>query len=191
MLGELVRAVKVRHLDVSEGSIDSLTGPNRSDPVMALQIEWSLWRCDVETGGAVAARELWVSIVSYAPLGRSLLSDDVRDVDQRDPTDPWRGAPRFQAAYFKRDLVPIVCIRHIARLSGGTPAQLALAWVLAQVGDLPPIPGTKRKTNLASSVAAASVHLTDRALAGLPRADPLVAAAGARYPATTMGALRT
>ncbi len=182
-LHELVHAGKVRHLGLSEASPANIRKAAATAAITALQSEYSLFTRDPETNGVFeTVRELGIAFVAYSPFGRGLLTGAITDVDALAPDDFRRNNPRYQGENFARNREMVVQIEAIAREAGVTPAQLALAWVLAQGEDIVPIPGTKRVKYLEENVAAAEVRLTPDQLARLDRAAPRGAAAGTRYP---------
>jgi aryl-alcohol dehydrogenase-like predicted oxidoreductase len=175
---DLVEAGKVRYIGLSEVGPQTLRRANAVHPISALQSEYSLWERGVETEILPALRELGIGFVPYSPLGRGYLTGTVK-VDELAKDDWRRTNPRFQEENAKRndDLVDIV--RRVAERRGATPAQVALAWVLAQGRDLVPIPGTKRVKYLEENVGSLDVHLTEEDLRDL---DSLAGqAAGERY----------
>ena len=183
----LVKAGKVRYLGLSEASAETLERACKVHPIAALQSEYSLWTRDVETQGNLAAtRRLGVSLVPYSPLGRGFLSgvwsapSDIAEDDRR------RTMPRFQGDNFDKNIKLVEALRVMARKRGVTPAQLALAWVLAQGEDIVPIPGTKRRKYLEENVAALAIKLSDTELQQLDAAFPAGVTAGSRYPAPHM-----
>jgi len=127
-------------------------------------------------------RELGIGFVPYSPLGRGFLSGEVRSVDDMAPDDFRRNSPRFQGENFARNLTLVDRVKEVAASKGVTPSQLALAWLLAQGGDIVPIPGTKRRTYLEENAGALSVRLSAQDLARIEEAAPKGAAAGERYP---------
>jgi aryl-alcohol dehydrogenase-like predicted oxidoreductase len=175
---DLVEAGKVRYIGLSEVGPQTLRRANAVHPISALQSEYSLWERGVEAEILPALRELGIGFVPYSPLGRGYLTGTVK-VDELAKDDWRRTNPRFQEENAKRndDLVDIV--RRVAERRGATPAQVALAWVLAQGRDLVPIPGTKRVKYLEENVGSLDVHLTEEDLRDL---DSLAGqAAGERY----------
>jgi aryl-alcohol dehydrogenase-like predicted oxidoreductase len=181
-LAELVAAGKVRHLGISEAAPDTIRRAHAVHPVTAVQTEWSLWTRDPEDNGVLAtAGELGIGFVAYSPIGRGFLSGRIRNVDDLAPDDVRRSSPRFQGEDLARNLELVDRIREIAALKGVTPAQLAIAWVLAQGHDVVPIPGTKRMQYLDENIAAAGITLTDDDLRRLDEVAPVGAASGARY----------
>jgi aryl-alcohol dehydrogenase-like predicted oxidoreductase len=180
---ELVHAGKVRYLGLSEASPANIRKAAATAEISALQTEYSLFTRDVEVNGVLATiRELGIALVPYSPLGRGLLTGAIKKVDDLDAGDFRRNNPRYQGENFDRNLRVVERLEEIARDVGCTPAQLALAWVLAQGEDVIPIPGTKRVRYLEENAAAANIRLTPLQLTLLDEAAPPGVAAGARYP---------
>lgn len=188
-MAELVRAGKVRHLGLSEAAPATLRRAHAVHPISALQSEYSLWTRDPEAGALAACRELGVGFVAYSPLGRGFLSGEIARFEDLAPGDYRRSQPRFQGENFQKNLDLVARVRAIAKEKGATPAQLALAWVLAQGNDVVPIPGTKRRKYLEQNLAASGITLTRDDLTRINAAAPRGATAGERYPAAYMGAL--
>ncbi|WP_291990372.1 aldo/keto reductase [Candidatus Accumulibacter sp. ACC007] len=188
-LSELVHAGKVRYLGLSEASASTLERACRVHPVTALQSEYSLWSRDPEAEVLAACRRLGVGLVPYSPLGRGFLTGALKRPEDFAADDYRRSSPRFQGENFARNLALVDRVRALAAEIGCTPAQLALAWVLAQGDDIVPIPGTKRRKYLDDNVGALAVRLTPAHLAALDEAFPINVAAGERYPANMMGAV--
>jgi aryl-alcohol dehydrogenase-like predicted oxidoreductase len=153
-------------------------------PIAAVQTEYSLWTRDPETGVLATCRELGIGFVPYAPLGRGFLSGRFKSPDDLDEKDFRRSGPRFTGENLDANLKLAAKVAEIAEEKGITPAQLALAWVLAQGEDLVPIPGTKRRRYLEENAAAADVELTAEDLARIEAELPAVA--GERYDAAGM-----
>jgi aryl-alcohol dehydrogenase-like predicted oxidoreductase len=182
-LHELVEAGKVLRLGISEAKPETIRRAHAVHPITALQSEWSLWTRDPEQDGTLATvRELGIGFVPYAPLGRGFLTGRFRAVDDLAETDARRHHPRFYEENLQRNLAIADRIRDMAEEKGLTPAQLALAWVLAQGSDVAPIPGTKRRTYLEENLGALQAELTADDLARLDHDLPLGATAGDRYP---------
>jgi aryl-alcohol dehydrogenase-like predicted oxidoreductase len=181
-MAELVRAGKVRFLGLSEASPATLRRACAVHPITALQTEYSLWSRDVEEAILPACRELGVGFVAYSPLGRGFLTGAFRSPDDLAADDYRHRQPRFTAENLEKNLRLVDAIGAIARARGATPAQVALAWVLARGSDVVPIPGTKRRRYLEENLAALLLRLTVAELAELDAACPPGAAAGARYP---------
>jgi aryl-alcohol dehydrogenase-like predicted oxidoreductase len=185
-MAELVRQGKVRFLGLSEAGSETLRRASRVHPIAALQSEYSLWSRDPEDGVLATCRELGIGFVAYSPLGRGFLTGQIKRFEDLAPDDYRRFSPRFQGENFERNLALVARVEALAREKGCTPAQLALAWVLAQGDDVVPIPGTKRRARLEENAGAADVLLTDHDLARIDEVAPRGAAAGERYPAEYM-----
>ena len=188
-MAELVRAGKVRALGLSEAAPATLRRAAAVHPIAALQNEYSLWTRDVESNGVLATcRELGIGFVPYSPLGRGFLTGAIQKISDLDPDD-WRrkNLPRFQADALEQNRALADHVKTLAGRKGCTPAQLALAWVLAQAEDIVPIPGTKRVSYLEDNLGAVDVVLSADDRGELDRLFPPGAAAGARYHADMMG----
>jgi aryl-alcohol dehydrogenase-like predicted oxidoreductase len=184
-MAELVKAGKVRYLGLSEASAATLERACKVHPIAALQSEYSLWTRDIEDLGILAAaRRLGVALVAYSPLGRGFLTASFDSIDDIPPDDYRRNSPRFQGENFERNRQQLKRIETLAAARGVSPAQLALAWVLAQGKDIIPIPGTKRRRYLEENVAAVDLKLTPGELKELTKAFESVA--GTRYPESQM-----
>ncbi|OZB61992.1 MAG: aldo/keto reductase [Lysobacterales bacterium 14-68-21] len=189
-MADLVQAGKVRYLGLSEASGATLERACRVHPIAALQSEYSLWTRDPETNGMLAAcRKLGVALVAYSPLGRGFLTGAISKPEDFDADDYRRHSPRFQGENFARNLALVDQVKTLAARKGCTPAQLALAWVLAQGQDIVPIPGTKRRARLDENLDALEVTLDAAELAAIDAVFPPDAAAGTRYPEAMMGAV--
>ncbi|MBA2528673.1 MAG: aldo/keto reductase [Euzebyales bacterium] len=175
-------AGKVVHLGLSEAAPDTIRRAAATAPIAALQSEWSLWSRDCEDDVVPVTRELAVGFVAYSPLSRGFLGGRIHSVDDLAPDDNRRGRPRFQGENFDRNLALVDEVRRLAGAKGVTPAQLAIAWVLARGDDVVPIPGTKRRAYLSENLGALDVRLTDDDLAAIAAVSPVGAAAGDRYP---------
>jgi aryl-alcohol dehydrogenase-like predicted oxidoreductase len=150
--------------------------------ITALQSELSLWTRDPEENGVLdACRKLGIALVAYSPLGRGFLTGAITKLDDFDADDFRRGNPRFQGENFARNLQLVKQVQLLAQEKGCTPAQLALAWVLAQGSDIVPIPGTKRRSRLDENLDALDVHLSKDELDSIERIFPVSAVAGERY----------
>ncbi len=180
-MAELVQQGKVRFLGLSEASPANIRKAQAVHPIAALQTEYSLWDRDVEAEILPTCRELDIAFVPYSPLGRGFLTGQITSPDDFAPNDFRRIAPRFQGENFVKNLELVAHIKALAAEKGCTPAQLALAWVLAQGEDMLPIPGTKRVKYLEENAAAADITLTAHELARIDALLPPGAAAGARY----------
>jgi aryl-alcohol dehydrogenase-like predicted oxidoreductase len=179
-LAELVAEGKVRHLGLSEAAPDTIRRAHAVHPIAAVQTEYSLFTRDIEVNGVLPTlRELGIGLVAYSPLGRGYLSGRFQSVNELDANDWRRTQPRFQGENAERNLALAGRVTELAAELEVTPAQLALAWVLAQGDDIVPIPGTKRRAYLEQNAAAADVELDEAALARI--ADEVVEATGDRY----------
>jgi aryl-alcohol dehydrogenase-like predicted oxidoreductase len=184
----LVKEGKVRYLGLSEAAPDTLRRAMRVHPIAALQSEYSLWTRDPEDEVLPTCRELGVGFVAYSPLGRGFLTGKVNQTDLAE-NDYRRFTPRFQGANFTKNMELVARVEEMAEQKQCKPAQLALAWVLAQGDDIVPIPGTKRRKYLEENVAALKVGPTADDLARLDEIMPRNAASGARYPEKMMRAI--
>ena len=185
-MADLVRAGKVRWIGLSEVGPETLARACDVHPVAALQSEYSLWTRDPEDAALDACRRLGVSLVAYSPLGRGFLTGAIRSPTDFEADDYRRKSPRFQGENFAKNLALVDTVTAIAYDKGVTPAQLALAWVLAQGDDVVPIPGTKRRKYLNENIAALAIELTANDLAAIDSAFPRAAVQGPRYPAAMM-----
>ncbi len=188
-MARLVEEGKVRFLGLSEAGVETLRRAMTVYPITALQTEYSLWSRDPEDGILDACRELGISFVAYSPLGRGFLTGQFKTFEDLAPDDYRRHSPRFQGENFQRNLDLVKRIEEIAAAKKCTPAQLALAWVLAQGDDVGPIPGTKRRKYLEENVGAVNVELTPEDLRRIDEVAPKGAAAGTRYPEAMMAAV--
>lgn len=189
-MADLVKAGKVRYLGLSEASAQTLARACAVHPISALQSEYSLWTRDPESNSTLAAcRRLGVSLVAYSPLGRGFLTGALRSAADFAEDDYRRQSPRFQGENFVRNLKLAEAVQSLAQQHGCTPAQLALAWVLAQGQDIVPIPGTKRRRYLEENLGALSVQLSAQELAQLDAVFPPDVAAGSRYPQAAMASI--
>jgi aryl-alcohol dehydrogenase-like predicted oxidoreductase len=185
-MAQLVREGKVRFLGLSEAGPTNLRRAHAVHPITALQSEYSLWTRDPEEKMLALCRELGIGFVAYSPLGRGFLTGRFRKVADLAADDWRRNSPRFQRENFRHNLGLARRIGEIASEKGCTPAQLALAWVLAQGEHIVPIPGTKRRKYLEENAGALEVQLTAADLARIDAAVPRGAASGPRYPAGLM-----
>jgi aryl-alcohol dehydrogenase-like predicted oxidoreductase len=180
-MARLVDEGKVRFLALSEAAPATIRRASYVHPIAALQTEYSLWARDPEGEILETCRELGIGFVAYSPLGRGFLTGRFRTPDDI-PEDDWRRHhPRFEGDNFSRNLRLAEAARQIARETGCTPAQLVLAWVLAQGRDIVPIPGTKHTKYLEENLGALDVHLTAEHLRRLDEAFPPGVTAGDRY----------
>ncbi len=188
-MADLVRQGKVRFLGLSEAGADMIRRAHAVHPITALQSEYSLWTRDPEEEVLGVCRELGIGFVPYSPLGRGFLTGKIKKPEDLQEDDFRRTTPRFQGDNFQRNLDLVERVGEIARAKKCTPAQLALAWVLAQGNDIVPIPGTKRRKYLQENVGALDVDLTVADLARIDEVAPKDAFAGSRYPKAMMDLL--
>jgi aryl-alcohol dehydrogenase-like predicted oxidoreductase len=186
-MAELVQAGKVRHLGLSEAAAETIRRAHRVHPITAVQTEYSLWTRDVEVEILPTCRELGIGFVAYSPLGRGFLSGRFSSPDDLEEGDFRRTGPRFTGENLDANLKVAAKVAEIAGEKGVTPAQLALAWVLAQGEDIVPIPGTKRRRYLEENAAAAEVQLTAEDRQRIE--DELPPVAGERYDEAGMAAI--
>ncbi len=177
-VAELVAAGKVRAFGLSEAGPETIRRAHAVHPVTAVQSEYSLWTRGVEERVLPVLRELNIGLVPFSPLGRGFLTGTIRSTDHFADDDFRRGNPRFSGENFRRNLRIADEVQAVAADAGATPAQVALAWLLAQGDDIVPIPGTKRVHRVEENTAADSVRLTADQLA---RLSSLPAAAGATH----------
>ena len=180
-MAELVAAGKVRCLGISEAAPATIRRAHATHPVTAVQSEYSLFTREPEAAVLPTCRELGIGFVPFSPLGRGVLSGTVTSTAQFDADDFRAHTPRFQSDNLAHNLDMVAQLTEVATRKGCTPAQLALAWVLAQGEDVVPIPGTKRRRWLEENVAALSVELTPEDIAAIEAIAPPGAAAGDRY----------
>ncbi|KQQ95462.1 aldo/keto reductase [Leifsonia sp. Leaf325] len=177
-LAELVAAGKIGHYGLSEAAPDTIRRAHAVHPVTAVQTEYSLWSRDPEAEILPVLRELGIGFVPYSPLGRGFLTGALRSVDQLDPSDFRRSNPRFEGENFDANLRIVDAVEQVAAEVGATPAQIALAWLLAQGDDIAPIPGTKRVSRVEENAGADAVELSAAQLSTL---SDLPAPVGDRY----------
>jgi aryl-alcohol dehydrogenase-like predicted oxidoreductase len=188
-MAELVKGGKVRYLGLSEAAPETIRRAHKVHPIAALQTEYSLWSRDPEGELLDTVRELGIGFVAYSPLGRGFLTAKITNLDELAKDDWRRGMPRFEQENFRRNMELVEKIRAIAASNGCTPAQLALAWVMAQGDDIVPIPGTKRRQYLEENVGALDIRLTPEELTEIDSLIPPGAAAGSRYSEPGMRAI--
>jgi aryl-alcohol dehydrogenase-like predicted oxidoreductase len=180
-LAELVRLGKVRHLGISEASSATIRRAHAVHPLTAVQSEYSLWTRDPEADVLGTCRELGIGFVAYSPLGRGFLTGSISSDADLAASDTRRFMPRFEADNAAHNVRLVEVVKDVATSLDATPAQVALAWVLATGDDVVPIPGTKRRSYLEQNVAADTLELTEEATSTLAEAFAPGAAAGARY----------
>ena len=182
----LVEEGKVRYLGLSEAAPDTIRRAQKVHPIAALQTEYSLWSRDPEGELVETVRELGIGFVAYSPLGRGFLTAKITNLDDLADNDWRRSMPRFEQENFRRNIELVERIKPLAARKGCSPAQLAIAWVLAQGDDIVPIPGTKRRRYLEENIGALDVQLSPKELAEIDTILPAGAAAGSRYSAPGM-----
>ncbi len=185
-MAELVEAGKARYLGISEAAPATVRRAHATHPISAVQTEYSLFSRDPEAELLGALRELGIGFVAYSPLGRGLLTGAISNPADLAHDDFRRAAPRFSDENFAANRAVVERVRALAERKGVSPAQLALAWVLAQGHDVVPIPGTKRRPYLEENAAAVELDLTDEELASIEEVAPIGVAAGSRYPEAQM-----
>jgi len=191
-VGEMARLKqegKIRFLGLSEAAPDTISRAHAVHPITALQTEFSLWSRDAEAEVLPTVRELGIGYVAYSPLGRGFLTGQISKPEDFPEDDFRRFHPRFSGENFGKNIALVHELERLAGAKGCTAAQLALAWVLAQGGDIVPIPGTKRRRYLEQNIAAAGLTLNEDELRRLDEILPPNAAAGERYHATGMATI--
>jgi aryl-alcohol dehydrogenase-like predicted oxidoreductase len=188
-MARLVEQGKVRYLGLSEAAPATIRRAHAVHPITALQTEYSLWTRDVEEEVLPVCRELGIGFVAYSPLGRGFLAARFRRPEDFQEGDYRKLSPRFQPENMRKNLALLKSLETIAAQKRCTPGQLALAWVLAQGGDIVPIPGTKRRKYLEENVAATALSLSPEELERIDRAFPPGVTAGTRYPEAGMKAV--
>ncbi|HSS93749.1 MAG TPA: aldo/keto reductase, partial [Candidatus Dormibacteraeota bacterium] len=177
-VSDLVKEGKVRYIGLSEPAPETLRRAHAVHPITAVQTEYSLWTRDPESDVLPLMRELGVGFVAYSPLGRGFLTGQIRSMDQLGSDDFRADNPRFTKGNFEQNLRIVDAVEAVAKEAGATPAQVALAWLLAQGDDIVPIPGTKRVSRLEENAGAVEVKLTDDQIERLSAIQP---PAGDRY----------
>jgi aryl-alcohol dehydrogenase-like predicted oxidoreductase len=177
-MAELIEEGKVRHIGLSEAAPETIRRAHAVHPVTALETEYSLWTRDPEAEILPLVRKLGIGFVAYSPLGRGFLTGQIRSTDQLDASDFRASNPRFARQNLQQNLRIVAEVEAVAAEVGATPAQVALAWLLAQGDDIAPIPGTRRVSRLEENVAAADLVLSPDHLARLAAIRP---PAGDRY----------
>jgi aryl-alcohol dehydrogenase-like predicted oxidoreductase len=185
-MAKLVEEGKIRHIGLSEARPQTLRRASQVHPITALQTEYSLWTRDPEQEVLPTCRELGIGFVAYSPLGRGFLTGRFRRFEDLPADDYRRNSPRFQGENFQKNLDLVTQVEQLAKEKECTPAQLALAWVMAQGDDIVPIPGTKRRKYLEDNAGALDVELTGEDLRRIEEVFPSGAASGQRYPAHMM-----
>jgi len=188
-MAELVKEGKVRYLGLSETAPETLRRANAVHPITALQTEYSLWSREPEKELLPTCRELGLTFVAYSPLGRGFLTGKIKNPSELPENDWRRNAPRFQEENLQTNFKIVNRIEKLAKDKGCSPAQLALAWVLAKGEHIVPIAGTKQRHYFEENIAAADLTLTPNEIRRLDEAVPPDAAAGHRYPEAMTGLL--
>jgi aryl-alcohol dehydrogenase-like predicted oxidoreductase len=188
-MARLVEQGKVRWLGLSEAAPATIRRAHAVHPITALQSEYSLWTRDVEEQILPLCRELGIGFVAYSPLGRGFLAGRFQQPEDFEEGDYRKSSPRFQPENMRKNLVLLKSLEEMASKKGCTQGQLALAWVLAQGGDIVPIPGTKRRKFLEENAAAVALSLGEGELHRLDRVFARGVTAGARYPESGMRAV--
>jgi aryl-alcohol dehydrogenase-like predicted oxidoreductase len=186
-MADLVRDGKVRYLGLSEASPATIRRAHAVHPIAALQTEYSLWTRDPEDDVLPTTRGLGIAFVAYSPLGRGLLTGQIKRFEDLGEDDYRRFSPRFQGENFQKNLDLVARVELLAREKNCTPSQLALAWLLAQGNDIIPIPGTKRIKYLEENAGALDLKLTAEDLKRIEEVAPKGVASGLRYPEAMMG----
>jgi aryl-alcohol dehydrogenase-like predicted oxidoreductase len=181
-MAQLVQDGKIRHIGLSEASPQTLRRAVKVHPITALQTEYSLWSREPEDEILTTCRELGIGFVAYSPLGRGFLTGQFKRFEDFPEDDYRKNSPRFQGKNFQKNLDLVKRVEELAQEKGCKPAQLALAWVLAQDKNIVPIPGTKRRRYLEENLAAIDVKLSADDLRRIEEIFPAGVAAGERYP---------
>lgn len=189
-MAELVSAGKVRYLGLSEAAPDTLRRAHAIHPIQALQSEYSLWTRDPEQQTLALCRELGIGFVAYSPLGRGFLTGAIRSPDDFDADDYRRSSPRFLGENFRRNLALVERVKALAEAKGCSPAQLALAWVLAHGEHIVAIPGARRIRNLDDNLGALALELSPAEVAEIDAVFPPEAVSGLRYAAEVMATVQ-
>lgn len=181
-MSRLVERGKVRYLGLSEAGPDTIRRAHATHPIAALQTEYSLWTRVVEDDILPVCRELGIGFIAYSPLGRGMLTGTIAGLDSLAEGDRRRDHPRYHEDNIETNVALVEPLKAVAAEKGCTPAQLALAWLLAQGGDIVPIPGTKRRTHMAENLEAVDIELDPDDVAAIGGALDFSAVAGDRYP---------
>ncbi len=189
-MAELVQAGKVRYLGLSEAGADTIKRAHKVHPIAALQSEYSLWERSIEEEILPLCQDLDIGFVPYSPLGRGFLTGQIASRDDLDADDYRLRDPRYSEENFDQNLKMVDVVKQVAERHGVSPAQIALAWLLAQGDFIVPIPGSKRRATLENSMAAVDVVLTDADLDELEKAAPVGGTSGPRYGEAMMAMVR-
>jgi aryl-alcohol dehydrogenase-like predicted oxidoreductase len=185
-LARLVEQGKVRHLGISEAGANTVRRAHATHPLSALQTEYSLWSRDPETELLDTCAELGIGYVAYSPLGRGFLTGTITNLELLGPKDRRRDMPRFQGDNLQKNVGLLETLKSLAAKENCTPAQLALAWLLAKRDFIVPLPGSKQRRWLEENVGATELKPSRETVAALDRAFPHGAASGTRYPEPQM-----
>ncbi|HMI48479.1 MAG TPA: aldo/keto reductase [Gemmatimonadaceae bacterium] len=185
-MADLVHEGKVRYLGLSEASVNTIRRAHKVHPISAVQTEYSLWTLDPEEGLIDALRLMDIGFVAYSPLGRGFLTGQIKRIEDLADDDFRRQSPRFQGENFQKNLELVARVEEIAKEHKCTPAQLALAWVLAQGDDIVPIPGTRHPERVEENLHALDIVLSESDLRRIDAAAPKGIAVGERYAAGGM-----
>ena len=185
-LGDLAKEGKIRYVGLSEVGSETLRRASSVHSIAMLQTEYSLWTREPESDVLPTCRELGISLVAYSPLGRGFLTGAFQKPEDLGPDDFRQHMPRFQGDNFEHNLKLVQKVKDIAEGKNCTPAQLSLAWLLAQGEDVVPIPGTKHRERLEENLQAMEIELNDDDLRRIEEAAPVGYAAGMRYPQAAM-----
>jgi aryl-alcohol dehydrogenase-like predicted oxidoreductase len=180
-VAQLIQEGKVRHIGLSEAGPETIRKAAAVHPITALQSEYSLWEREIEEEILPLCRELVIGFVPYSPLGRGFLTGQITSREDLPEGDYRLGDPRYSEENFAKNMEMVDVVKTIAEAHGVSPAQIALAWLLAQGEDIVPIPGTKRRVTMEDSMASADVALSEDDLARLDAAAPMGSTAGTRY----------
>lgn len=185
-MADLVREGKIRHIGLSEPSVETARRAHKVHPLAAIQTEYSLWSREPEAQLLPLLNELDIALVAYSPLGRGFLAGRFQKPEDLGPNDWRRGNPRFQGENFARNLALVQHLQELAKSKGCTPAQLALAWLLTSHDNVVPIPGTSSVRRLEENAAATQIALTGQELARIDQIAPRGVAVGSRYDEQSM-----
>ncbi len=185
-LGELVKEGKIRCIGLSEAGPETLRHANSVYPISMLQTEYSLWTREPEKDVLPVCRELGISLMAYSPLGRGFLTGTFQKPEDIPSNDFRKNLPRFKGENFEKNLKLVDKVKTIADKKNCSPAQLALAWLLAQGEDIIPIPGTKHRKRLEENLGSIEINLNENDLKSIEEIAPIGAASGTRYPEAVM-----
>ena len=189
-MADLVSEGKVRYLGLSEAGAETLKKAHATHPIAALQSEYSLWERSIEEEILPICQDLGIGFVPYSPLGRGFLTGQISSRDDLPEDDYRRNDPRYSEENFDRNMKLVDVVKEVANRHHGSPAQIALAWLLAQGDFIVPIPGSKRRATLEDSMVAVDIELTEADLDELEAAAPVGGTAGARYGERMMSMVR-